>query len=113
MEQERQQWLTGLQAASAARTACSATRIVRVGDREAAGADLFQVERPDEANLLARAAQRRMVEYPERSRWKAMVITSRAATVTTTEGGAGRALSTAVRPDRALARGHHPPAEPP
>ncbi len=95
VEQERQQWLTSLQAALAARTpvrgrtACPATRIVRVGDRAADGADLFLVERPDGVDRLVRAAQHRKVAGPERSRWKAMATAPGAATVTAPVGERG------------------------
>ncbi len=89
VEKERQQWLTSLQAAIAARTACPATRIVSVGDREADVYDLFLVERPDGVDLLVRAAQNRKVEGPERYLWKAMATAPGAATVTVQVGERG------------------------
>jgi len=79
---ESQKWLTSLDAAIAARTACPTTQIVSVGDREADVYDLFLVERPVGVDLLVRAAQDRCVEHPEHYLWAAMATAAVAATVT-------------------------------
>ena len=51
-KQESQTWLTSLEAVSAARAVCPEIHFVSVGDREAAGYDLFLVERPVGVDLL-------------------------------------------------------------
>jgi hypothetical protein len=89
LEKESQKWLTSLQAAIAARTACPDTHIVSVGDREADVYDLFLVERPDGVDLLVRAAQNRKVEGPESYLWSAMATAPVAATVTVQLGERG------------------------
>jgi hypothetical protein len=80
-EKESQKWITSLNAAIAARTACPNTHIVSVGDREADVYDLFMLERPDGVDLLVRAAQDRKIVGPESYLWAAMKATALAATV--------------------------------
>ena len=65
-EKESQQWLTSVEAVSAARAQCPQTHFVCVGDREADVYDLFWPERPSGVDLLVRASWTRCVDHPER-----------------------------------------------
>lgn len=88
-EKESQKWVTSLDAAIAARTACPDTHIISVGDREADGYDLFLQERPIGVDLLVRAAQNRTVDGPERVLWATMATAPVAATVEIQLGARG------------------------
>jgi transposase-like protein len=68
-QKESQPWLPSLEAASSARQACTHTRVVSVGDREADVLDLLAAERPAGLDLLVRAAWDRWVDGPERAVW--------------------------------------------
>lgn len=71
-EQERQKWLTSLDAVIRAKAACPATRIVRLGDREADVYDLCLVGRPVGVELLVRAARDRAVDREQPHPWEAL-----------------------------------------
>lgn len=68
-DKERQQWLTSVEAVSAAHASCPQTHVVCVGDREADVYDLFVQERPAGVDLWGRASWNRRVDQAERSRW--------------------------------------------
>lgn len=61
-EKESSKWLLSLQATIDIQTCCEKTRFISIGDREADVYDLFLVERPENVDLLVRAAQNRNVE---------------------------------------------------
>ena len=83
-DKESHEWLTSLEAVSAARGRCPATRFVSVGDREADVYDLFLAERPGGVDLLVRAAWDRGVEAPQRHLWAAVGAAPAAGTLTVT-----------------------------
>lgn len=61
-EKESHKWLLSLQATIDVQACCEETHFISVGDREADVYDLFLVDRPDNVDLLVRAAQNRNVE---------------------------------------------------
>ena len=61
-EKESYKWLLSLQATIDIQAGCEKTHFINVGDREADVYDLFLVERPQNVDLLVRAAQNRNVE---------------------------------------------------
>lgn len=61
-EKESNKWLLSLQATIDVEACCGQTHFISVGDREADVYDLFLVARPDNVDLLVRAAQNRNVE---------------------------------------------------
>ena len=68
-QKESQKWLTSLEAASHVRAACTHTRVISVGDREAEVFDLLAMERSSGVDLLVRAAWDRCVKGPEHHIW--------------------------------------------
>jgi Transposase DNA-binding/Transposase Tn5 dimerisation domain len=66
-QQESQQWLHRLDAVCTARDCCPTTRMVSVGDRDAAVYAVLAAPRPAGVELLLRAAWHRCVNAPQRS----------------------------------------------